>query len=104
MSENVRRTTRPELFTEWLAEHAPRTELVCRVTQAFDRLGPALPRRLRRELRLLIDEQSLRTLAECIALNERPEEDDAFADGCHENRRTSPDPYVRHGVRRKDFL
>ena len=103
MSGGTRRASR-ERHAEWLLDHVTRQELVDRVRGLFERRGPTLTRSLRRELHLLIDEQASRTLAACVALNESPEDDDAFIDCLRDAARQSPNPYTRHGLTRRDFL
>ena len=112
MSRDVRRRSQRdvsallcvEVFADWLAEHCTREDLARQVRQTFDHRGPVLSRRMRRELDVLVNEQSGRTLAECIAINQRPEDDDAFVRWCRDIACDSPDPYVHHGVSRRDFL
>jgi hypothetical protein len=67
-----------DLYAEWLKNHRSRDVLAADAARIVNERGPAMPRRLRRDLAEFIRERSDEDLARLVALNDDPRDDDRF--------------------------
>ena len=92
-----------ETLAQWLAENLTHEELVSEAEDLFHEKSPALPARMRLDLKYFLEDRPTEILAECVALNERVDERAAFVDWCRELSAQEGDPHAHFGVRRSDF-
>jgi hypothetical protein len=76
-----------DLYAEWLKHHRSHDELVAHAARIIDERGPAMPRRLRRDLAEFIRERSDEDLAHLVARNDDPRDDDPFMTWVREGER-----------------
>lgn len=67
-----------DLYARWLKNHRSHDELAADAERIVDERGPAMPRRLRRDLAEFIRERSDEDLARLVALNDNPRDDGPF--------------------------
>lgn len=92
-----------ETLAQWLAESLTHEELAREMEEIFLERGPALPDRMRLDLKYFLADRPTDILAECLAMNERIDERAEFVEWCRELAAQGGDSHERFGVRRSDF-
>ena len=102
-ADDISDLLRADVLAGWLTQEFTHRQLADEVGRLFRRVGPALPRRMRRDHGRFLEDRSAAVLAECLALNEEPTARSAFVAWCREMSADARDPYRCFGVAREDF-